>query len=88
MNSYQPLCGYLDEKGIITGQLIDPEEITGVLEYQPFAETYEGIYEVTPKIAPQILKTQGKRMEKDVSVTGIPISVVENQSKGNTVFIG
>lgn len=49
---------------------------------------YKGNYEVIPKSTSQTLKTQGFRMEKDVSVTGIPISITENQSKGNTVFIG
>lgn len=88
MSLYQPLCGYLDDKKSITGEIDAGQEITGKLEYQPFVEAYNGAYEVTPKVTPQVLETQGKRMEKDVSVNGIPISVVENQAKGNTVFIG
>lgn len=49
---------------------------------------YTGEYEVTPKSTAQTLNTQGFLMLDNVSVLGIPISITENQAKGNTVFIG
>lgn len=75
----------------ISGTIEQKQTITGELSIQWIGDTtppYTGAYEVTPKIMPQVLKTQGLRMKKDVSVNGIPVSVVENQAKGNTVFIG
>lgn len=88
MNFCQVLLGSLEENQTLSGEIISNQSLSGNLEYQAFVETYTGTYEVTPKITPQVLETQGLRMEKDVSVNGIPISVIENQSKGNTVFIG
>lgn len=75
----------------ISGSVEQKQTISGKLNIQWVGDTsppYTGTYEVTPKVTPQVLETQGKRMEKDVSVNGIPVSVIENQAKGNTVFIG
>lgn len=49
---------------------------------------YLGEYTVTPTAREQTLNTKGFLMLNDVSILGIPFSVTENQSKGNTVFIG
>ena len=51
-------------------------------------ETYEGAYEVTPKVSGQVLPTMSKYMKKDVTVNAIPYFNVGNTSGGSTVYIG
>lgn len=90
MTHYQTLRGVLDFGVALRGTVKSETKLSGVIvrDSDGGIPPYTGAYEVTPKITPQVLETQGKRMEKDVSVNGIPVSVVENQAKGNTVFIG
>lgn len=49
-------------------------------------DPYEGEYVVVPSTREQMLHTNGKRMEDDVTVREIPYYEVSNQS-GITVFI-
>lgn len=100
MNSCQVLSGYLEDSKSITGILNDDciisgsieesESITGELENVECVSLpeYDGSYEVIPKTTAQTLQTQGTQMAKDISVLSIPIYITENQSNGNTIYIG
>ena len=50
--------------------------------------TYEGEYEVTPKVTDQTLLTAGKRMADDLIVKKITYSSVGNDSGGYTITFG
>lgn len=55
----------------------------------PSIEDYTGDYTVTPKINTNIiLATQNKRMTSNLTVNSIPISIVSNDSGGETLIIG
>lgn len=49
---------------------------------------YTGPYYAIPAADPQVLTTAGQQMAEDFVVQGIPYHVTENQSEGNTVYIG
>lgn len=49
--------------------------------------TYDGEYEVTPKISEQELETKNKSMTDNVKVLSIPFSEVTNPEGGKTVNI-
>ena len=49
--------------------------------------TYDGDYEVTPKILEQELETRNKSMTDNVKVLSIPFSEVINPEGGTTVNI-
>lgn len=51
-------------------------------------ETYTGTYEVTPRVYEQILDTDNKIMEDDVTVHEIPVTRTSNPQGGLTVLIG
>ena len=51
-------------------------------------DPYEGEYTVVPKTTDQILETEGKTMEDDVTVTAIPYYQTSNPQGGYTVIIG
>ena len=48
----------------------------------------EGDYVVTPKVEAQMLETENKIMEQNVSIMGIPYYDVSNSAGGNTIYIG
>lgn len=48
---------------------------------------YEGEYTVKPKLVEQVLPTNGKSMNDDVTVEEVPVSRVTNPSQGTTVVI-
>lgn len=52
------------------------------------ADTYDGSYEVTPRLYVQSLETDGKVMEDDVTVHEIPVTSTSNPQGGLTVLIG
>ena len=56
-------------------------------EKDSLKETYEGAYEITPRVIEQTFETENKYMEKDLTVLAIPYCEVSNQS-GTTVIIG
>lgn len=75
----------------ITGCIISAPRITGrVYIGQAGGQypVYDGDYTAIPRPAAQTLPTEGKRMEQDVTVEGIPFFVTENPAKGNTIYIG
>jgi hypothetical protein len=51
-------------------------------------ETYDGEYNVTPKVDSQTLNTKEKFMYDNLIVNGIPIFNVSNIGGGDTVYIG
>ena len=51
-------------------------------------DTYNGPYEVTPRLYQQTLATDNKVMRDDVSVFEIPITRTTNPDGGQTVLIG
>ena len=48
---------------------------------------YEGEYTVKPKLVEQVLPTNGRSMNDDVTVEEVPVSRVTNPSQGTTVVI-
>ena len=50
-------------------------------------EYYEGPYEVTPAVKEATLQTSNKVMRRNLTVKSIPISIVSNESGGQTVYI-
>lgn len=51
-------------------------------------ESYEGEYEVTPKVLSQTLPTAKKLMKDDVMIKAIPYFDVSNHAGGQTIYIG
>lgn len=51
-------------------------------------ETYDGDYNVTPRVYQQTLETKDKLMLDDITVEIIPLSKTINLSNGYTVTIG
>lgn len=51
-------------------------------------EPYAGPYVVDPLFRRQVLATNGKKMESDVTVNAIYVSRVSNPQGGDTAFIG
>lgn len=50
--------------------------------------SYDGAYEVTPRLRTQRFETENKRMTKDVTVYKIPVVYTSNIHDGKTVVIG
>ena len=62
----------------------------GELQYVTVPETkavYAGSYEVTPKIAEQVLATKQKYMKENLKINAIPCYDVSNPAGGSTVYI-
>ena len=62
----------------------------GEIQYVTVPETkavYAGSYEVTPKIAEQVLATKQKYMKEDLKINAIPCYDVSNSAGGSTVYI-
>lgn len=51
-------------------------------------ETYDGDYNVIPRVYQQVLQTKDKLMIDDVTVEVIPLSKIKNLQNGYTVTIG
>lgn len=51
-------------------------------------DTYDGDYNVIPRVYQQVLETKDKLMTDNVTVEVIPLSKVINPSNGYTVTIG
>lgn len=51
------------------------------------AEVYDGDYDVTPQVTPQVLQTRQKLMREDLRVKAIPYYDVANLAGGSTVYI-
>ena len=50
-------------------------------------DSYDGPYDVTPKVTAQTLPTAKKFMQEDVSIRAIPYFDVSNPAGGNTIYI-
>lgn len=77
----------------LKAELEDKNEINFGLELgtiigDDFRKRFEGPYEVKPKVIEQVLETNEKVMEDDVTVFAIPIYEVTNPQGGKTVTIG
>ena len=48
---------------------------------------YEGSYDITPRLVEQVLPTNGRSMNDDVTVREVPVDRVKNLGGGNTVTI-
>lgn len=62
-------------------------QFEGVVKVREDVSPYEGDYEVTPKVNEQVLPTAQKFMTNDVTINGIPIYRVTNNSGGTTIYI-
>ena len=83
------LSGALSTGGGLSGALSGVGSLTGdiTLGSGTYAPIYEGSYTVTPKAhTEQVLATDGKLMEDDVTVFEIPYFETSNLS-GTTVYI-
>ena len=90
MNVYGEIIGVLTSDGTISGEISAPQTITGeiAIPRSVLLPSYEGPYEVTPRIYEQTLETEGKQMDDDVTVYEIPITNTTNPYGGQTVVIG
>ena len=90
MHVYGELIGSLKSSGQLSGFLSAEKGISGLLTIPSAVgvETYDGSYEVTPRLYAQSLDTDGKLMQDDVTVYEIPISHTTNPTGGLTVLIG
>ena len=67
----------------------DRPELKGALRASTgIIDTYDGSYEVTPRVHAQTLETEGKKMADDVTVYEIPVTRTSNLQGGLTVLIG
>ncbi len=73
------LAGNVASTGVVCGNLS--------AAYTTQAATYDGEYDVTPKVDKQLLKTKHKYMTDDVRVLAIPYFEVGNATGGSTVYI-
>lgn len=53
-----------------------------------YVPTYEGTYDVTPKVIQQTLETENKKMLDNVTIKQIPYYEVSNIYDGKTIYIG
>lgn len=91
MHVYGELHGKLTSTGRLQGSLVgDHHKIQGTLTIPnaPGLELYAGPYEVTPKAwEEQILQTDGKLMDGDVTVFRVPYYETINLFDGKTAYI-
>ena len=80
-------CSQNIDIDILPLQEIDVEQDGININVNP-APSYEGEYEVIPKITEQTLPTAQRLLEEDVHIKEIPYFEVSNNSGGNTVYIG
>ena len=76
--------------GTLRGVFAQPLHLTARLSIERIIQgnSYEGPYIVDPAFVEQVLETQYKTMQDDVTVHPIEVSHVTNPSGGNTVYIG
>lgn len=84
------LVGKITDDGQIRGQLQSEGMLIGEVGFPKcdYPLPYGGEYEVTPRLYPQYLDTDGKYMDDDVTVYEIPITRTTNPYGGQTVVIG
>lgn len=83
------LVGRLSGEPTLRGSLSGAVGLQGSLSLGAgTAITYEGPYEVTPRLTEQTLATQSKLMQDNVTVYEIPVVRTSNLYDGITVVIG
>ena len=83
------LVGRLSGEPTLRGSLSGAIGLQGSLSLGAgTATTYEGPYEVTPRLTAQTLETQARLMQDDVTVHQIPVVRTSNLYDGITVVIG
>lgn len=83
------IVGTLRNQTSIKGSLRRELSIAGhVVVPHLLGEVYTGTYVVTPDVDEQVLPTQYKQLERDITVKSIPYFDVSNTSGGRTVYIG
>lgn len=76
----------LDGKIAGTSEVVGSVTVGGTIKIEP--DHYEGNYQVTPSIEAQVLDTNQKFMDDDVTVRKIPFYEVTNTTGGITIIIG
>lgn len=88
----QSLVGSIETKHYVDGLICADNYISGNLNIGVIIERlpdyYEGEYEITPKLASQIMATKLMLMKDDVTINKIPAYEVTNSSGGTTFTIG
>ena len=85
------LIGFISGAGRLTGFISGTGRLEGTLSFGRVnvpIPSYTGEYEVTPHFEEQILLTNGKKMNDDVTVHQIPVVRTSNPYGGQTVLIG
>jgi hypothetical protein len=85
------IIGIIDEIDDVSGLLRDDAEICGVITLPSYIDvpTYDGAYNVTPKMYEQTeLATIGKKCTDNITVNRIPQYAVSNTAGGITAIIG
>lgn len=82
------LKGTITLSGTLSGSITKSGTLAGRMTVDTEHETYSGIYDVAPKIEPQILSTSDKVMTQDMKIKAIPYYSVSNEHGGNTIIIG
>lgn len=80
LSAMETLHGELSIRAGLSGAITVPSVVG--------ADTYDGDYEVTPRLTVQTLETLNKMMLDDVTVHEIPITSTSNPQGGQTVLIG
>jgi len=90
MHVYGQLFATLTPDHVISGELARGHTITGSLTIPTVVgvESYDGPYEVIPRVYAQSLDTDRKLMSDDVTVHEIPVTRTSNPEGGLTVLIG
>lgn len=89
LNVEHRIVGALTRPGKIVGQLTAPPQVVGTISRYPTKEvSYPGPYIVSPTFDDQVLDTDQKLMQSDITVKAIAVSRTSNLSGGITVFIG
>ena len=73
----------------LVGKITNADFLKGALSIPLASEvpTYEGEYEITPKVNAQTIETRSKTMKDDLTVLAIPYYETSNPT-GKTVYIG
>lgn len=77
------------QNGTLVGKIVVANAVlVGHIAIAKGYTSYDGVYEITPKITAQHFNTKDKVMKKDLLVESIPYYEVENLQNGITVTIG
>lgn len=86
-NQIDSLRATLIPNKTLTASLNSTTRIYGAVHLLDGYDSYNGSYEVTPKLTEQIIDVSDKKMDEDMIIKPIPFYEVSNE-KGMTVIIG